>query len=163
MNIVEPIRSKKDLRRIESILAKNRRDLLFFCIGTNSGLRISDILGLNVGDVKGKTHIDIVEKKTGKHKRFPVNSKLQPLISDFVQGRDSSEPLFKTKYSNRLNRIQAYTIINQACREAGMTCRVGTHTLRKTFTVYLIKESLKTEKHYLFGVIPIKERGIVCA
>ena len=61
MNIVEPIRKKSDLIRIEKIL-KNQslRDLLIFTIGTNCGLRISDILNLNVGDVRNKTYINIV-------------------------------------------------------------------------------------------------------
>ena len=40
MNIVEPIRRKKDLKKIESILRKQSlRDLLLFTIGTNCGLR----------------------------------------------------------------------------------------------------------------------------
>ena len=45
--------------------------------GTNSGLRISDIVALNVGDVRGKNYIQIVEKKTGKYKKFPLNDKLK--------------------------------------------------------------------------------------
>ena len=58
MNIVEPIRNKQDLKRIEKILLKQGiRDLLFFLIGINCGLRISDILNLDVGDVKNKTHL----------------------------------------------------------------------------------------------------------
>ena len=57
MNIVEPIRKKTDLKKIEKILKKNGlRDLLIFTIGTNCGLRISDILNLNVGDVRNKTY-----------------------------------------------------------------------------------------------------------
>ena len=53
MNIVEPIRRKKDLKKIESILRKQSlRDLLLFTIGTNCGLRISDILKLDVRDVQ---------------------------------------------------------------------------------------------------------------
>ena len=45
MNIVEPIRNKSDLEKIEKALEKQSlRDLLFFVMGTNSGLRISDIL-----------------------------------------------------------------------------------------------------------------------
>ena len=52
MNIVEPIRNKRDLKKIEKILKQQGlRDLVFFVIGTNCGLRISDILNLNVGDV----------------------------------------------------------------------------------------------------------------
>lgn len=47
MNIVEPIRKKSDLKRIEKILKKQSlRDLLLFTVGTNCGLRISDILNL---------------------------------------------------------------------------------------------------------------------
>ena len=67
MNIVEPIRRKKDLKKIESILRKQSlRDLLLFTIGTNCGLRISDILNLDVRDVQNKDYISITEKKTGK-------------------------------------------------------------------------------------------------
>ena len=68
MNIVEPIRRKKDLKKIESILRKQSlRDLLLFTIGTNCGLRISDILNLDVRDVQNKDYISITEKKTGKY------------------------------------------------------------------------------------------------
>ena len=50
MNIVEPIRKKQDIVSLENFLKKRGlRDLLLFVLGTNSGLRISDILALNVG------------------------------------------------------------------------------------------------------------------
>ena len=52
MSTVEPIRKIEDLKKIEKILSKNKRNLLFFTIGTNCGLRISDIVKLNVGAVK---------------------------------------------------------------------------------------------------------------
>lgn len=71
MNIVEPIRDKKNSRKIEKFLAKrNPRDLLLFIIGTNTGLRVSDILALNVGNVKNKEFIDIIEKKLENTKNF---------------------------------------------------------------------------------------------
>ena len=134
MNIVEPIRSIKDLRKIEKFLAKQSlRDLLIFTIGTNCGLRISDILNLNVNDVKGKNYITIIEKKTGKYKRFPINNKLQPMIKEFTDKRKGDEPLFLTRFQNRMDRSQCYRIINYACKTLGIEYNVGTHTLRKTF------------------------------
>jgi integrase len=134
MNIVEPIRSKKDLRKIESILKKQSlRDLLIFTIGTNCGLRISDILNLNVGDVRGKTYINIIEKKTSKPKRFPINTKLKPMLENFTKGRRDNEPLFLSYLNNRMERTQCYRIIRDVCKEAGIEYKVGTHTLRKTF------------------------------
>ena len=75
MNTVQPIRDKNLIRKIETILAEQgTRNLLLFVLGTNSGLRISDILKLTVADVKDKTHIEIHEQKTGKLKKFPINS-----------------------------------------------------------------------------------------
>lgn len=133
MNFVEPIRSKRELARVEEILSRKKRDLLFFVMGTNSGLRCSDIAALNVADVKNRTHIEIIEKKTGKYKKFPINSKLKPMIADFVKNRSDNEPLFLSRFNNRLNRVQAYMIINEACRKAGITYKVGTHTMRKSF------------------------------
>ena len=60
MNTVQPIRDKNLIRKIETILAEQgTRNLLLFVLGTNSGLRISDILKLTVADVKDKTHIQL--------------------------------------------------------------------------------------------------------
>ena len=84
-------------------------------------------------DVRNKSHIDVVEKKTGKRKKFPINSKLKELIDLFIDGKPNDEPLFKTKRNGRLDRFQAYKIINSACKKAGLDCKIGTHSLRKTF------------------------------
>ena len=65
MATVEPIRNVDDIKKVEEILGKqSKRNLLFFTIGTNCGLRISDILSLNAGDVRVKSHIQLIEKKT---------------------------------------------------------------------------------------------------
>ncbi len=81
MTTVEPIRNLEHLHKLEDYLAKkSKRDLLLFTIGTNCGLRISDIVAFNVGDVRNKSHIRIVEKKTSKYKSFPINSKLKPMF-----------------------------------------------------------------------------------
>ena len=134
MTTVEPIRNKSDIKKVEKVLAKqSKRDLLLFVIGTNCGLRISDILRLNVGDVRGKTHIQIVEKKTGKFKKFPINAKLKPMIEEFTKGKRSNEPLFLSVWKHRLDRTTAYYIVRNACEKAGLQERVGTHTMRKTF------------------------------
>lgn len=134
MNTVEPIRNKKIIKKIEKLLSqKSQRDLLIFAVGINCGLRISDILNLNVSDVKNKSYIDIIEKKTGKNKRFPINSKLKPMFEKFTKNRKEDEPLFTSVRKNRMERTQCYRIINFVCREAGLECKIGTHTLRKTF------------------------------
>ena len=86
MATVEPIRNLAEVRKIESVLSKqSMRNIVLFTLGTNCGLRISDILNLNVGDVKGKSFIQIVEQKTGKSKKFPINSKLKPMLAEYTK------------------------------------------------------------------------------
>lgn len=138
MNIVEPIKSKETIEKIESYLRgqkkRKKRNLLLFVMGTNTGLRVSDILALDVQDVKDKSFVEIIEKKTGKYKKFPLNKKIQNLLREYIEENDEgSDPLFMTIYNNRLDRTSAYRIINAACRRAGITDNIGTHTLRKTF------------------------------
>lgn len=134
MSTVEPIRAIKDIRRIEKLLEKkSSRNLLLFTLGINCGLRISDILALNVGDVKGRNFIQITEKKTGKFKRFPINSKLRPMFTEFTKNMNDEEPLFQSIRGNRLERTAAYRFINEACQILGIESLIGTHTLRKTF------------------------------
>lgn len=133
MSTVEPIRNLNDLRKLEQILSRNQRDLLLFAIGTNCGLRVSDILSLDVDDVKEKNFIQLTEKKTGKFKKFPINSKLKPMFEEFTKGRQGSEPLFLTIFGNRMDRFGAYYVLKTACKTLNLQEKIGTHTMRKTF------------------------------
>lgn len=133
-SIVEPIRDKKKIKAVEEYLGKhNKRNKVIFIFGINTGLRISDILALNVGDVRGKTHIEIREKKTSKFKKFPINPKLKQVLKDFIANRNDSEPLFMSNRYNRLDRSQVYRMLNVACKNVGLDINVGTHTMRKSF------------------------------
>ena len=147
-NLVEPIKSKKDIDRIEKYLEKHsRRNRLIFAFGINTGLRVSDILGLNVEDVEGKNYVEIREKKTGKYKRFPLNTKLKTLIKEYLSVERSkkyslseTEPLFIGKKHCRLDRSQVYRFLNDACKQLGILSNVGTHTMRKSFGYHFYKK-----------------------
>ena len=134
MTTVEPIRDVNKIRKIEKILAKNsKRDELLFLIGINCGLRISDILNLNVEDVKNKVFIKVREQKTGKIRQIPINKKLKQNIKEYTKNLKEGEPLFTSKYHNRLERTYIYKVINNACKKAKVHGIIGTHTMRKTF------------------------------
>jgi integrase len=117
---------------------KNERDYVMFMIGINTGLRISDILDLKVGDVKGE-HIRRREIKTGKGRRTPINRSLRKALDAYLKGKDDDEYLIKSRQKNQdgeiksINRSTAYRIINDAASHAGFKDNCGTHTMRKTF------------------------------
>ena len=75
IEIVEPIRDKKKIDSMKRYLkGKNIRDYVMFVLGINSGLRISDLLNLQVEDVRGKERITLREKRQERQKifRFPI-------------------------------------------------------------------------------------------
>ena len=133
-HIAEPIKSKKDIQAVEKYLKEyNERNYVIWVLGLNSGLRVSDICGLNVSDVVDKTHISIIEKKTQKRKSFYINDKLKRVLKIFTKGRNLDEPLFLGKQGKRLDRKEVYRFIIKACDTVGIKAKVSTHTMRRSF------------------------------
>lgn len=142
LNKVEPIRDIEDIEEIKRIL-KNRsiRDYLLFVLGINTGLRISDLLKLKFKDILFdnviKEEIIIKEKKTGKIKQFPITKSARNAIKEYLTYLNTYEKndyIFQSSKGHRpISRVQAYRIINEVARKAGVQTAVGTHTLRKTF------------------------------
>lgn len=133
MKEVQPIRSLEKIAEIKKRLALNgSRDVLLFSMGINTGLRISDLLSLKVGDVRGKSEYMLREKKTKKNKRILLHA-VRRDIEDYTYFKSDNEYLFMSKKGvGPITRVQAYRILNTAARDCGLN-EIGTHTLRKTF------------------------------
>ena len=144
MNTVQPIRELSKIEEMKSVLMRQGyRDYFLFILGINTGLRISDMLSLLVSDIKGKTHIVIREKKTGKLKHFRINNTLQYEIAQYIRGMRDEDYLFPSRKGHKtrpISRVRAYMILNGAAREIGLD-EVGTHTLRKTMGYHFYKKT----------------------
>ncbi|WP_096436509.1 site-specific integrase [Alteribacter populi] len=133
MNEVSAIKCKRQIAAMKSAL--HGRNRLLFVIGINSGLRISDILTLRVGQVRGQSTITLREGKTGKAKRFVFNTAIKRAVAELVPtDAEDSDYLFRSRKGARpISRVQAYRVINEAARRAGISGEIGCHSLRKTF------------------------------
>ena len=142
MNTVQPIRDKEMIERFkQELLKRGYRDYIMFVIGINAGLRISDILPLKVKDVRNQTHIKIIEKKTGKSKRFKINLHLKKEIDKYIEGMNDNNWLFPSRKGDKpITRVQAYRILNDVAEKLNIQ-EVGTHTLRKTFGYWHYKQN----------------------
>lgn len=133
-HVSEPLKDKKDIKAVEQYLKEhNERDYVIWVLGLNSGLRVSDIVGLNVSDVVDKTHITIIEKKTQKRKSFYINDKLKKVLKSFTKDRNIDEPLFLGKQGSRLDRGEVSRFLDKVHKELKLKIKIGTHTMRKTF------------------------------
>lgn len=146
MNIVEPIRHKKDLDKLKTYLKQQSiRNYLLLVIGINTGLRISDILTLHVKDILTKEYITIKEEKTSKTRHVYFNDNIKQAIKLLNPARccvSNNDYLFvnNRKDKGHINRQQAYKILNDACKAVNINYRIGTHTLRKTFAYWHYKQ-----------------------
>ena len=147
MNSVEPIRDREKLEEMKEELKKNgTRDYLMFLTGINSGMRVSDIVKLNVNDVRNsngtmKEHITIIEKKTKKLKKFPLCNNLLVEMEKYTRNLEQGEYLFKSRKGKNkpITTTQAYRIIVNAGERVGIK-NIGTHTMRKTFGYHHYKK-----------------------
>ena len=147
MNLVQPIRDPEKVNAMLRYLKNtNLRDYMLFYIGISVGLRISDMLKLQKEDML-YAHVDIIEKKTGKPKRFKIPPYMRKEVQSYIQSLHEGEYLFRSrKGSNRpIDRSTAYRILRKAAEACGLR-EVGTHTLRKTFGYhfYLDKKDVAT-------------------
>ena len=181
MQFVEPIKEVKKIEEMKEVLGHTKegasekqeleakRNRFLFVFGINIGLRISDIVRLTIYDLMDEAgdvreHLDIVEEKTGKHKRIRINSGLAKEIREYVDAllyvryeivyrsiktdsetREKYNEIYKTAYiffSNKgghLTRVQAFRILNDASKKCGIK-NFGTHSLRKTFGFWHYKK-----------------------
>ena len=109
---------------------------LILTIGCNLGLRAGDLLRLTVGDVRGKTHLEITERKTGKPRRIFINGRVQGALEKHFAKYlfiDDGAALFAGRKGHVLGVKALHRIIRSGCKAIGLTGNYGSHTMRKTF------------------------------
>lgn len=153
MSTTQPIRDSEQLKLMKSYYLSEKRNIrnyMLIILGLNTALRISDILSLTYGEVynyqrkEWKTHISIIEKKTGKQNRIYMNQEVRSVFRQYTNPaqKESSAWLFSSQKQKEvhLSRYQAYRIIKAAGEFAGMDKDFSCHSLRKTFGYHAWKQ-----------------------
>ncbi len=142
MQKVQPIRELEAIDRMKRALKRDSlRNYFMFVLGLNTGMRISDILPLQVKDVRNKTHIRVKETKTRKSGTFRINRELWQDIADYTEDMQDEEYLFPSRKTNLpLTRVQAYRILRKAADKAGIE-QIGTHSMRKTLGYHFYNQT----------------------
>ncbi len=87
--------------------------------------------------------MEIREKKTGKSKKFEINQSVRKALRRYLGEREARREdfLFKSREGDNksITRQQAHRVLSSAAKDVGITDRIGTHTLRKTFGYHALK------------------------
>jgi integrase/recombinase XerC len=142
------ILSPEETARLLEAVAQSgcRRDLALLTLALTTGLRLRELVGLNVGDVMTRSgevawRVDLPKKIT-KGRRGGVaflSKRARAVLRDFLEAkrvmRDSmalTAPLFRSSYTRPLSLRRVQTIFAHWQREAGFETHYNFHTLRHT-------------------------------
>lgn len=155
----EPIKSTEDIEKISKYLIKKGRyrDNMLFVVGINFGLRVSDLLELRFShlineDCTFKTTFPVLEKKTKntrkvrKNRYITINEAVMEAVTLYLEHSSSGnrsvkldDYMFRSESNRGINenkpmsRVSVDRILKGIAEDVGLSCKVATHTLRKTF------------------------------
>ncbi|MDL2313791.1 site-specific integrase [Desulfovibrio sp. OttesenSCG-928-C14] len=117
-------------------------------ISLNTGMRLSEILGLRPQDVDLKNSVLHLEGKTGR-RSIPVNDLVHETLERVVAGKNGLEFLFPSKKGTQLGSDSATNSFARAVADAGLNPpnvdrrhKVVFHTLRHTYCSWLAMEGV---------------------
>ena len=112
----------------------------------SSGIRISELEGLNVFDVDFDKKLIRVTGKGNKERIVPIGEKAVTAIMDYRKrlkvetgiGEGHNMPLFLNKNHKRLTGRSISRILEKAAKECGLLIPVSPHALRHTFATHML-------------------------
>ncbi|MFZ5587606.1 MAG: site-specific tyrosine recombinase XerD [Thermodesulfobacteriota bacterium] len=110
-----------------------------------AGLRISEVGGLEVGDVQFQVGCLMVRGKGHKERLVPVHQTALAWLSRWLEGPrgrilagKTREEVFLNKDGGRLSRMGLWKIVRRHAQRAGLAQQMTPHTLRHTFATHLL-------------------------
>jgi site-specific recombinase XerD len=127
-----------DRAEIASLLAaaeaSGPRDHALACLLALNGLRVSEALGCDVGDLGAERgHRTLaLRRKGGKRQTAALAPRTAAAVDALVAGR-ATGPIFATRSGRRLDRHAAHKMVRRLARTAGITKTVSAHSCRHGF------------------------------
>lgn len=112
----------------------------------SSGVRVSELAGLNVGDVDTGSGLIRVLGKGGKERIVPIGTKAidaigayrDVLIQEVGIGREVDGAMFLNKDNGRLTTRSISRVVDKLARACGLAVPVSPHALRHSFATHLL-------------------------
>ncbi len=108
----------------------------------SSGLRVSEVANLNLGDINMKEALVKAKGKRKKERIVPVGSKAMNAVRLYLIERTlrkkQSEAFFLNRNGGRLTDRGIRRIVVKYARLVGIGQSIGPHTLRHTFATHLL-------------------------
>jgi integrase/recombinase XerC len=111
----------------------------------SSGLRIEELMSLDIKDIDFISNIVTVTGKGNKERIVPIGDKCLIEIKNYIEERkrlglpyNAKSPVFLSDHAKRLEQRTARRIVNRWFIKTGLLKKVNPHTLRHTFATHIL-------------------------
>jgi site-specific recombinase XerD len=120
---------------------QRRRDAAIMELLYASGIRRSELIGLNIGDVDLERRVMRVTGKGNKQRTVFLNQAAADAIRAYlaVRPRSADDALFLSKRRRRLSSRQAWVVFRDFARLSGLDKHATPHVLRHSFATHLLE------------------------
>jgi integrase/recombinase XerD len=112
------------------------RDLAILCLLGLNGLRVSELVGIDIEDIEVQRGYKLitVRRKFDKVQKIPLAYRAAWAVEQVVDGRVTG-PLFVSRWNpdKRLDRNDVGRLVKKYAKAAGVTKRLSPHSLRHAF------------------------------
>ena len=131
-------------KMIDSV--ENEKHRLILMLLYSSGLRLSELTNLRVGDLELSEKIGWVRGGKGeKDRMFILSDKIVGNLENLASGREVTDYIFAGR-KGRLSQRLIQKVVAAAAKKAEISKRVSPHTLRHSFATHLLESGENIRK-----------------
>ena len=158
MTLIRTPRQKKrlpkaiDVEQVEKLLAApddttllGARDRAILETLYSTGIRVSELVGINFDDIDDTGQAVIIRGKGRKERIVPLGSHAMTAIHHYLNtldradvGRGPEQPVFINKHHTRLSTRSVRRKVSKYLDQAGLDPAISPHTLRHSFATHLL-------------------------
>lgn len=144
-NLYPDVWSKEDILCLFQHI-RNQKHRLMLSMLYGSGLRVSEVVKIRIGDVDlEKKLLRIRESKGHKSRVTVISESLCPLLADLKKRGDNNDFLFVSAHLKPYSVRTIQQIFYQAALRAGIKKNGSCHTLRHSFATHLMEKGVNVK------------------
>ena len=142
---IEPGKRLKLLRPLMGKDFVSIRNQAVFEVMYATGVRVSELVGLDLGDIDLENSWIRVLGKGSKERYVPLTQIAKEALQCYLGAREDKYPsagnaLFLNLHGKRLNRGGVWWLLRERAKQAGISGRVFPHRLRHTTATHLLSQ-----------------------
>ncbi|MCX8181252.1 MAG: tyrosine-type recombinase/integrase [Thermofilaceae archaeon] len=116
--------------------ASNLRDKLIVSILFCTGVRVSELVGIELSDINMDERSIRVKGKGGKERVIFFDTRTRDLLTRYIKEIEGDGYLFPGRKGGHIHYVTVERIIQRLARKAGLKKKITPHILRHSFATY---------------------------